>query len=140
MENLQHSRNVTLFPEITLSLKYDWDYNCITMEKSYLKHLHYILYHIVFTVKEALPDHNCAKSVKTQRRIPTQTCGASVGPQPPSIGELFQKLSVSEKEELLFIQLPDTVPVPIKALKSDKSVKKSDSEDKRASHIKAQVS
>lgn len=98
-----------------------------------------ILYHIVFTVKEALPDYTCSKSVKTHR-IPTQTCGTSAGPQPPSVGELFQQLSVSEKDELLFIQLPDTVPVPMKALKSDKFVKKSDAEDKRASHIKAQAS
>lgn len=73
-------------------------------------------------------------------RIPTQTSGASAGPQPPSVRDLFQQLSVSEKEELLFIQLPDTIPVPVKALKSDKSVQKSDAEDKRTSHIKAQVS
>ncbi|MCJ8738330.1 hypothetical protein PDJAM_G00034390 [Pangasius djambal] len=59
-------------------------------------------------------------------------------PQPPSVGELFQQLSVSEKEELLLIQLPDTIPVSVKALKNEKSVKKSDAEDKRASHIKAQ--
>lgn len=63
-----------------------------------------------------------------------------VGPQPPSVGELFRQLSISEKEELLFIQLPDTVPVPKKAAKSEKLGKKCDVEDKRASHVKTQVS
>ncbi|XP_060795553.1 DNA-directed RNA polymerase III subunit RPC4 [Neoarius graeffei] len=86
------------------------------------------------SLKEASSDHTCSKSVKTHERIPTQT---SARPQPPSVGDLFQQLSVSEKEELLFIQLPDTIPVPVKALKSEKSVKKRDAEDKRASHVKA---
>ncbi|XP_053495111.1 DNA-directed RNA polymerase III subunit RPC4 isoform X2 [Ictalurus furcatus] len=90
------------------------------------------------SLKEALSDHTCSKSVKTHERIPTQTSGASAGPQPPSVGDLFQQMSVSEKEELLFIQLPDTIPVPIKALTSEKSVKKCDAEDKRASYFKAQ--
>ncbi|KAI5627389.1 hypothetical protein C0J50_13081, partial [Silurus asotus] len=75
------------------------------------------------------------KSLKTHERFPTQTGGSSACPQPPSVRELFQRLSVSEKEELLFIQLPDTIPM--KAQKIEKPVKKGDAEDKRVSHIKA---
>ncbi|KAM9462227.1 DNA-directed RNA polymerase III subunit RPC4 [Clarias gariepinus] len=83
------------------------------------------------SLKEASTDHPGLRSVKTH-------VGTSAGPQPPSVGQLFQQLSISEREELLFIQLPDSIPVSVNALKSEKSVKKCDSEDKRASHIKAQ--
>ncbi|KAG7276987.1 hypothetical protein CRUP_001613 [Coryphaenoides rupestris] len=34
------------------------------------------------------------------------------GPTPPSLGELFQELSLSGREELFFIQLPDCMPGP----------------------------
>ncbi|XP_058262611.1 DNA-directed RNA polymerase III subunit RPC4 [Hemibagrus wyckioides] len=90
------------------------------------------------SLKESLSDHTLSKSVKTHEKIPTLTSRSYAGPQPPSIGELFRQLSISEKEELLFIQLPDTVPVPKKAAKSEKLGKKCDVEDKRASHVKTQ--
>lgn len=107
-----------------------YEYECIS----------FIIYQYFSAVKEALSDHARSKSGKAHRRIPSRTSGTSAGLQPPSVGDLFQRLSVSEKEELLFIQLPDTMPVPVKALKSEKSVKKTNPEDKRAPHPKAQVS
>ncbi|XP_027012982.2 DNA-directed RNA polymerase III subunit RPC4 [Tachysurus fulvidraco] len=83
-------------------------------------------------------DHAFSKSAKIRDKIPAPLSRTYAGPQPPSVGELFRQLSVSEKEELLFIQLPDTVPAPKKAAKSEKSGKKSDVEDKRASHTRTQ--
>ncbi|TSK14549.1 DNA-directed RNA polymerase III subunit RPC4 [Bagarius yarrelli] len=89
-----------------------------------------------------LPLHQSFSSLpsetSTHQRIPAHTTRPYAGPKPSSVGELFQQLSVSDKEELVFIQLPDSIPVPIKAAKREKSGKKCDSEDKRASHIKAQ--
>ncbi|KAG9267302.1 DNA-directed RNA polymerase III subunit RPC4-like isoform X1 [Astyanax mexicanus] len=61
---------------------------------------------------------------KTQRRELPCTNQFHAGDQPSTVGDLFQNLSVSDKEELLFIQLPDTIPGPQKASSSDKSSKK----------------
>ncbi|XP_060719961.1 DNA-directed RNA polymerase III subunit RPC4 [Tachysurus vachellii] len=83
-------------------------------------------------------DHAFSKSAKIREKIPEPTSRTYAGPQPPSVGDLFRQLSVSEKEELLFIQLPDTIPAPKKAAKSEKSGKKCDVEDKRASHTRTQ--
>ncbi|TRY58160.1 hypothetical protein DNTS_014194 [Danionella cerebrum] len=51
-------------------------------------------------------------------------------PLQPTVGELFQQLSVSEKEELLFIQLPDTIPGRPKSSSSEATRKDGKSEDK----------
>lgn len=56
------------------------------------------------------------------------------------LGELFQQLSVSDKEELLFIQLPDTIPGQPKISSPEKPRKEGKTEDKRSSQIKALVS
>ncbi|KAK3529442.1 hypothetical protein QTP70_031098 [Hemibagrus guttatus] len=77
-------------------------------------------------------------SLKEALSDPTLTSRTYASPQPPSVRELFRQLSISEKEELLFIQFPDTIPVPKKAAKGEKSGKKCDVEDKRASHVKTQ--
>ncbi|CAB1344062.1 unnamed protein product [Coregonus sp. 'balchen'] len=76
-----------------------------------------------------------------------------LGPDQPSVAELFHQLTVSETEELLFIQLPDTIPgqpttasapsQPTTAtgqpiIAPEKNAKKdSKSDGKRSSHIKA---
>ncbi|KAI1886912.1 hypothetical protein AGOR_G00200660 [Albula goreensis] len=51
-----------------------------------------------FTAPTALPQR-CSQLMK-----------GALNPQQPTVAELFQQLSLSEKEELLFIQLPDTIP------------------------------
>lgn len=66
--------------------------------------------------------------------------GTSACLQQPTVGELFQKLSVSDKEELLFIQLPDTIPGQPKTSSPEKTRKDGKAEDKRSSQIKALVS
>uniref|UniRef100_A0A8B9H4Z2 Zgc:171971 n=1 Tax=Astyanax mexicanus TaxID=7994 RepID=A0A8B9H4Z2_ASTMX len=95
----------------------------------------------VSTVKEESPHHTCLKSPRTQRRELPCTNQFHAGDQPSTVGDLFQNLSVSDKEELLFIQLPDTIPGPQKASSSDKSSKKEGKEkpeDKQTSYSKAQ--
>ncbi|KAI2658734.1 DNA-directed RNA polymerase III subunit RPC4 [Labeo rohita] len=62
---------------------------------------------------------------------------ASLTVEQPTVGELFQKLSVSDKEELLFIQLPDTIPGQPKTSSPEKTRKDGKAEDKRSSQIKA---
>ncbi|KAJ8013680.1 hypothetical protein DPEC_G00032310 [Dallia pectoralis] len=69
-----------------------------------------------------------------------------LSPDQPSVAELFQQLMVSETEELLFIQLPDTMPgQPIGSLVTGQPItapentkKDSKSDDKRSSHVKTQ--
>ncbi|XP_019902583.1 DNA-directed RNA polymerase III subunit RPC4 [Esox lucius] len=80
---------------------------------------------------------------------PGLQCGPGQGPlspRQPTVAELFQQLTVSEAEELLFIQLPDTMPgqptgalVPGQPATAPENTKKdSKSDDKRSSNIKAQ--
>lgn len=66
--------------------------------------------------------------------------GTSAFPQQPTVGELFQQLSVSDQEELLFIQLPDTIPGQPKTSSPEKTKKDNKTEDKRSSQIKSLVS
>ncbi|XP_063077461.1 DNA-directed RNA polymerase III subunit RPC4 [Engraulis encrasicolus] len=68
-----------------------------------------------------------------------------LGPQQPSVGDLFKQLSVSEGEELLFIQLPDAIPgQPASSSSSSSSSaetptkKDSKSDDKNPHKAKAQ--
>lgn len=63
-----------------------------------------------------------------------------MGPQQPAVGELFQQLSVSEQEELLFIQLPDAIPGQPASTNTEPSAKKDGkSDDKNSSKLKTQV-
>ncbi|XP_073722815.1 DNA-directed RNA polymerase III subunit RPC4 [Misgurnus anguillicaudatus] len=65
--------------------------------------------------------------------------GASVSPQHPTVGELFEQLSVSEREELLFIQLPDAIPGQPKRISPEKRRKEDPKPaDKHLPHVKAQ--
>ncbi|XP_015202548.2 DNA-directed RNA polymerase III subunit RPC4 [Lepisosteus oculatus] len=66
-----------------------------------------------------------------QMKHPQMTKGA-LNPQQPNVAELFQQLSLSNDGELLFIQLPDTIPgQPITT--ADKVAKKErKSEDRHA--------
>lgn len=62
----------------------------------------------------------------------------SVTPQQPTVRELFEQLCVSEREELLFIQLPDVIPGQPKnssspEKKRHEAVKPA---DKRSPHVK----
>lgn len=83
----------------------------------------------MFAVKEETK----SEAVKSSR-------GASVSPQQPTVGELFEQLSVSEREELLFIQLPDAIPGQPKSISPEKK-RKDDVKpaDKHSPHVKAQV-
>ncbi|KAL0964704.1 hypothetical protein UPYG_G00327820 [Umbra pygmaea] len=69
-------------------------------------------------------------------------CGLGQGvmsPDQPSVAELFQQLTFSETEELLFIQLPDTIPGrPTRP--PDKTTKDPKPEEKRSCQTKAQDS
>ncbi|XP_036827993.1 DNA-directed RNA polymerase III subunit RPC4 isoform X2 [Oncorhynchus mykiss] len=83
-------------------------------------------------------------------QIPQYRPGQGVlSPDQPSVAELFHQLMVSETEELLFIQLPDTIPgqpttasIPSQPITApERNCKKdSKSDGKRTSHIKAPVS
>ncbi|XP_076856736.1 DNA-directed RNA polymerase III subunit RPC4 isoform X2 [Brachyhypopomus gauderio] len=82
------------------------------------------------SVKDETPA--CFASPTTHRGIPLQASRTCQGHQPPTVGDLFQQLSVSDKEELFFIQLPDTVPVPLKTASCEKPAKKDGkAEDRR---------
>ncbi|XP_066518772.1 DNA-directed RNA polymerase III subunit RPC4 [Hoplias malabaricus] len=87
------------------------------------------------SLKEESSENTCLiKSPKTQHRVSSQA-----EEQPSTVGDLFEQLSVSDKEQLLFIQLPDTIPGQIKNTSSERSSKKEGkAEDKHASHTKAQ--
>lgn len=92
-------------------------------------------------LKEETSPHTCLNSPRTQRRGLLQASQTCTDDQPSTVGDLFQHLSVSDKDELLFIQLPDTIPGPLKASSCEKSSKKEGkdkAEDKHASYSKAQ--
>lgn len=60
-------------------------------------------------------------------------------PNQPTVAELFQKMSVSSEDELLFIQLPDTIPGQPSA-HSDKLAKKEPKAEDKQTPSKSQVS
>ncbi|XP_030629209.1 DNA-directed RNA polymerase III subunit RPC4 [Chanos chanos] len=90
-------------------------------------------------VKEETTDYTRWKSKRAHsHKYQPQTSNAST-PEHPTVGELFQQLTVSDKEELFFMQLPDTIPARPKTINSEKPAKKeSKSEDKRTAQIKTQ--
>ncbi|KAM4623874.1 DNA-directed RNA polymerase III subunit RPC4 isoform 2-T2 [Polymixia lowei] len=70
------------------------------------------------------------------------------GPEHPSLGELFQELSLSSQEELFFIQLPHCMPGRPSVSKGDPGVgpvqekpakKEGKAQDKRTAHLKSQA-
>ncbi|KAG1936089.1 DNA-directed RNA polymerase III subunit RPC4 isoform X2 [Pimephales promelas] len=69
-------------------------------------------------------------------KYPLPLKGTSTFPQQPTVGELFQQLSVSDQEELLLIQLPDTLPGQPKTSSPEKTKKDDKTKDKRSSQIK----
>lgn len=85
---------------------------------------------MVFTVKEETTS-DVLISPRTAR-------GASVSPQQPTVRELFEQLCVSEREELLFIQLPDVIPGQPKNSVSPEKKRNEDVKpaDKRLPHVK----
>ncbi len=93
-----------------------------------------------FAVKEKSSSDNALKSAKAEQKCPVPARSTSSCPRQPMLGELFQQLSVSDKEELLFIQLPDTIPGQPKTSSPEKPRKEGKTEDKRSSQIKALVS
>lgn len=64
--------------------------------------------------------------------------GASVSQQQPTVRELFEQLCVSEREEMLFIQLPDVIPGQPKNTSSPEKKRNEDVRptDKRSPHVK----
>ncbi|XP_073685048.1 DNA-directed RNA polymerase III subunit RPC4 [Garra rufa] len=86
--------------------------------------------------KETASD-NALKLARAEQKFPVPVRGTSACPQQPTVGELFQQLSVSDKEELLFIQLPDTIPGQPKTSSPEKTRKDGKTEDKRSMQIKA---
>ncbi|ROL41025.1 DNA-directed RNA polymerase III subunit RPC4 [Anabarilius grahami] len=82
------------------------------------------------------PSDNALKSPRAEQKYPLPLRGTSAFPQQPTVGELFQQLSVSDQEELLFIQLPDTIPGQPKTSSPEKTKKDNKTEDKRSSQIK----
>uniref|UniRef100_A0A673G9M3 Zgc:171971 n=1 Tax=Sinocyclocheilus rhinocerous TaxID=307959 RepID=A0A673G9M3_9TELE len=87
-------------------------------------------------IEETASD-NALKSAKAEQKYPVPVRGTSSCPQQPTVGELFQQLTVSDKEELLFIQLPDTIPGQPKPPSPEKPRKEGKTQDKRSSKIKA---
>ncbi|XP_067285975.1 DNA-directed RNA polymerase III subunit RPC4 [Pseudorasbora parva] len=85
--------------------------------------------------KETASD-NALKSPRAEQKYPLPLRGISAFPQQPTVGELFQQLSVSDQEELLFIQLPDTIPGQPKTASPEKTKKNDKTEDKRSSQNK----
>ncbi|XP_061087852.1 DNA-directed RNA polymerase III subunit RPC4 [Conger conger] len=73
-------------------------------------------------------------------RVQTQRCSRLTKgfpkPQQPAVAELFQQLAVSEREELFFIQLPDSLPGQPESHTEKPPKKDTKSDDKRQSHIK----
>ncbi|KAG7492671.1 hypothetical protein MATL_G00017470 [Megalops atlanticus] len=86
------------------------------------------------------PPINCVsfKAPKTQPQRCTSLAKGVLKPQQPTVAELFQKLSVAGEEELLFIQLPDTIPGQPETHSEKLAKKDTKSEDKRTSHFKVQ--
>uniref|UniRef100_A0A671RK57 Zgc:171971 n=1 Tax=Sinocyclocheilus anshuiensis TaxID=1608454 RepID=A0A671RK57_9TELE len=87
-------------------------------------------------IEETASD-NALKSAKAEQKYPVPVRGTSSCPQQSTVGELFQQLTVSDKEELLFIQLPDTIPGQPKPPSPEKPRKEGKTLDKRSSKIKA---
>ncbi|XP_059387793.1 DNA-directed RNA polymerase III subunit RPC4-like [Carassius carassius] len=87
--------------------------------------------------KEDTAPDNALKSAKAEQKYPVPVRHTSACPQQPTVGELFQQLSVSDKEELLFIQLPDILPGQPKTLSPEKPRKEGKTQDKRSSQMKA---
>uniref|UniRef100_A0A672K5G2 DNA-directed RNA polymerase III subunit RPC4-like n=1 Tax=Sinocyclocheilus grahami TaxID=75366 RepID=A0A672K5G2_SINGR len=87
--------------------------------------------------KEETASDKALKSARAEQTYPVPGRGTPACPQQPTLGELFQQLTVSDKEELLFIQLPDTIPGQPKTSSPEKTRKDGKTEDKRASQIKA---
>ncbi|XP_062858720.1 DNA-directed RNA polymerase III subunit RPC4 [Trichomycterus rosablanca] len=90
-----------------------------------------------------LPLHqSChAWSTRTSASLKEASSPQSTGTashHPPTVGELFQRLNLSQEEELMFIQLPDTIPGPRKA--ASETIPKTDgkAEDKSAAQLKTQ--
>lgn len=79
------------------------------------------------------------KSVRAEQTYSVPVRGTLACTQQPTVGELFHQLSVSDKEELLFIQLPDTIPGQPKTSSPEKTRKDGKPEDKRSSQKKALV-
>ncbi|KAL1262432.1 hypothetical protein QQF64_007697 [Cirrhinus molitorella] len=82
--------------------------------------------------KEETASDNALKSARAEQKYPVPMRGMAACPQQPTVGELFKQLSVSDKEELLFIQLPDTIPGQPKTLSPEKTRKDGKTEDKRS--------
>uniref|UniRef100_A0A672K1P2 DNA-directed RNA polymerase III subunit RPC4-like n=1 Tax=Sinocyclocheilus grahami TaxID=75366 RepID=A0A672K1P2_SINGR len=80
------------------------------------------LFHI-FAVKEETASDKALKSARAEQTYPVPGRGTPACPQQPTLGELFQQLTVSDKEELLFIQLPDTIPGQPKTSSPEKTRK-----------------
>ncbi|XP_016350976.1 DNA-directed RNA polymerase III subunit RPC4 isoform X2 [Sinocyclocheilus anshuiensis] len=87
--------------------------------------------------KEETASDKALKSARAKQTYPVPGRGTPACPQQPTLGELFQQLTVSDKEELLFIQLPDTIPGQPKTSSPEKTRKDGKTEDKRSSQIKA---
>ncbi|RXN28842.1 DNA-directed RNA polymerase III subunit RPC4-like isoform X1 [Labeo rohita] len=97
----------------------------------------FILFAKLKMIKEETASDNALKLARAEQKYPVLVRGTSACLQQPTVGELFQKLSVSDKEELLFIQLPDTIPGQPKTSSPEKTRKDGKAEDKRSSQIKA---
>ncbi|XP_026078875.1 DNA-directed RNA polymerase III subunit RPC4-like [Carassius auratus] len=88
--------------------------------------------------KEETASNNALKSPRDEQTYSVPVRGTlACPPQQPTVGELFHQLSVSDKEDLLFIQLPDTIPGQPKTSSLEKTRKDGKTEDKRSSQIKA---
>ncbi|KAM9558182.1 DNA-directed RNA polymerase III subunit RPC4 isoform 1-T1 [Salvelinus alpinus] len=60
---------------------------------------------------DQIPQHGPGQGVLSPDQIPQYGPGQGVlSPDQPSVADLFHQLTVSETEELLFIQLPDIIP------------------------------
>ncbi|KAJ8396028.1 hypothetical protein AAFF_G00025600 [Aldrovandia affinis] len=67
----------------------------------------------------------------------SQLARVALNPKQPTVAELFRQLTVSE-EELLFIQLPDTIPGQPDSHAEKPPKKDAKPEEKRQSHIKTE--
>ncbi|KTG36753.1 hypothetical protein cypCar_00024951 [Cyprinus carpio] len=87
--------------------------------------------------REETVSDKALKSVRAEQTYSVPVRGTLACTQQPTVGELFHQLSVSDKEELLFIQLPDTIPGQPKTSSPEKTRKDGKPEDKRSSQKKA---
>ena len=89
-------------------------------------------------------------TVEESSHLFKMSCGAQLPkPEQLSLVKLLQDLSLSGREELFFIQLPDCMPGKASGLKVDHthrstseklSKKEGKSEDKMTAHLQSQVS